>query len=545
MAAAAVVSMMPAPLNNNKRQPQQQSSRLPIATASGLLALLSEPDPTLVQHALSKLLLVVDTLWHEIAESLPDLETIAEGGQPNNNTAGVDNDDNNDADMADNNNNNTATAVVYDNSTRQKAAALASRVFFHLEEPRQALRLALESGSEYFNVLCPRVEDMAYVERLVNAAIGEYVKKRREEFDGGSSAVGKSEKEVEDDGEEEEELDMDKLQTVVHLMFERCYQDKHYGHALGVAFESMEKDKVEEILERLLLQSSSSSSSDDDDENNVVTTLKYALHSAQTLITSKNFRLEALSLVASTLEKLLEQKGDSSSKEKKFASSNSKEAACTLVLCRQLLGDADAVGKIITELIDTSSSSSSGEDNGSDDTALLGLQLCFDIVDSGDEAFVTKVAKCLPKAEEGGNDDDAAADTTTTTTGTSRSATTLAYFTNAHRVLTGGFTSELSLSFLYKNSNFDKLIMTNLKKALEERSMSRNSVLHNCAVTAHGYLTAGTTNDSFLRDNLDWMKKASNWYVVSLFHQHLTHSTQLVYLHPHFLLILNTCFIYF
>jgi len=365
---------------------------------------------------------------------------------------------------------------------------------------------------------------------LVNAAIGEYVKKRREEFDG--SAVGKSEKEEVDD-EEEEELDMDKLQTVVHLMFERCYQDKHYGHALGVAFESMEKDKVEEILERLLLQSGSDSSSDD--ENNVVTTLKYALQSAQTLITSKNFRLEALSLVASTLEKLLEQKGGSSIKEKKYASSNFKEAACTLVLCRQLLGDADAVGKIVTELIDTSSSSSSsGEDNGSDDTALLGLQLCFDIVDSGDEAFVTKVAKCLPKAEEGGND-DAAADTTTTT-GTSRSATTLAYFTNAHRVLTGGFTSELSLSFLYKNSNFDKLIMTNLKKALEERSMSRNSVLHNCAVTAHGYLTAGTTNDSFLRDNLDWMKKASNWYVFHYFINilHIPHNL-FTYIHTSYL----------
>ena len=111
---------------------------------------------------------------------------------------------------------------------------------------------------------------MAYVERLVNAAIGEYVKKRREEFDGGSASTGgaggvsKSEKEEVDD-DEEEELDMDKLQTVVHLMFERCYQDKHYGHALGVAFESMEKDKVEEILERLLLQSGSDSTSDDDD----------------------------------------------------------------------------------------------------------------------------------------------------------------------------------------------------------------------------------------------------------------------------------------
>ena len=46
----------------------------------GLLALLSEPDPSLVSHALTKLLSVVDALWHEVAEALPDLEAIAEGG---------------------------------------------------------------------------------------------------------------------------------------------------------------------------------------------------------------------------------------------------------------------------------------------------------------------------------------------------------------------------------------------------------------------------------------------------------------------------------
>eukprot|EP01082_Thalassiosira_pseudonana_P005760 g5664.t1 g5664 contig2:1007454-1009840(-) len=84
-------------------------------------------------------------------------------------------------------------------------------------------------------------------------------------------------------------------------------------------------------------------------------------------------------------------------------------------------------------------------------------------------------------------------------------------FTQAHKVLTEGFTSELALSFLYKNTNADPLIMSNLKKALEERGMGRNSMLHNCAVTAHGYLNVGTTCDGFLRDNLDWMKKASNW----------------------------------
>mmetsp|Transcript_6645 Transcript_6645/g.11182 ORF Transcript_6645/g.11182 Transcript_6645/m.11182 type:complete len:1130 (-) Transcript_6645:60-3449(-) len=464
----------------------QKRPRLPIATASGLLALLSEPDPTLVQHALTKLLSVVDTLWHEVAEALPDLEAIAEGGVVG---GGEEDEDNDDTSMAVDNSTGTVV-VVFDTLTRQKAAALASRVFFHLEEPRQALRLALESGNEYFNVLSPKVEDEAYVERLVNAAIGEYVKKRRGEFDGAVTVVsGGAVKEE----EEEEELDMDKLQSVVHLMFERCYQDGHYGHALGVAFESMEKDKVAEILDRLLTSSSSSTSGS---EEQVVSTLKYALQSAQTLITSKNFRVEALTLVASTLEQLvLSKNGD-------YSLSNTKEAACTLVLCRQILGEAEAVGKMITLLIDATAKAT---DEEGEDTALLGLQLCFDIVDSGDEAFVTKVAQCLPKqvVVEGSSGETDANDT--------RSDITWAYFSNAHRVLTGGFTSELSLSFLYKNSNFDKLIMTNLKKALEERGMSRNSVLHNCAVTAHGYLTAGTTNDSFLRDNLDWMKKASNW----------------------------------
>ena len=86
-----------------------------------------------------------------------------------------------------------------------------------------------------------------------------------------------------------------------------------------------------------------------------------------------------------------------------------------------------------------------------------------------------------------------------------------AHFANARRVLTGRFTSELSLSFLFKNSNANPMIMSNLKRALEERIMSHSLVLHNCTVTTHVYLNTGTMNDNFLRDNLDWMKKASNW----------------------------------
>jgi len=77
------------------------SSNDVVATASGFIALLQEQDPALKSHALMKLLECVDTLWHEVAESLPDLETISE-----------------DFDLP--------------LSMRQRAAAVASRVFFFI-----------------------------------------------------------------------------------------------------------------------------------------------------------------------------------------------------------------------------------------------------------------------------------------------------------------------------------------------------------------------------------------------------------------------------
>jgi 26S proteasome regulatory subunit N2 len=507
----------------------------PIATASGLLALLSESDPTLVKHALTRLLSVVDTLWHEVAESLPELEAIAEGSSIKGG------DDTTDMMMEDTSANENSKQ--YDIQTRQIAAALASRVFFHLEEPHQALRLALESGDIYFNVLTPPVGDVLYVERLVNTAIGEYVKRKQIDFmnseEESSSTTKKKGGKVDDvnnnnndNDDDDEPLDMTKLTKVVQLMFQRCYNNGSYVHALGVAFESCESSRVQEILHELL--NSSSSLLD------IVNILSHAMNIAQSLISSKIFRSKALSMIASSLDTIFTSSDLASSEGDK------RHAACALVLCYQLLNDALSVGKIITHLIDNSSSSSNDDSNGgsNDDSALLGLQLCFDIVDSGDQKFVATVASCLPTKEESTVMDTATAAATAnehgvevvneSTTATLllsppamadelgveveegggrivRSDATWKHFTNATRVLTGGFTSELSLSFLFKNSNADTLIMSNLKKSLEERSMSRNSVLHNCAVTTHGYMNAGTTNDDFLRDNLDWMKKASNW----------------------------------
>jgi len=392
------------------------SSSGPVATASGYIALLQEPDVTLRKHALTKLLECVDTLWHEVAESLPDLETIAE-----------------DLDLP--------------LEMRQTAAAVASRVFFHLEEPSQALRLALEAGEAHFDLQTKS----PYVERLITAALDAYVHERHKGIDESStSSSGAAAKE----GAEELGISMEQLQGMVYRLLETSCAGGKYEHALGIALEAQETSKLRDIL----LSSGPDAS-----------LLKYALQSSIKIVTSKTFRQEALKVIAECLDKILNE--------------TAKTAAVDLIIVYQLLGNADSVADVLAQLL-----------KAEEEDALLGFQLCFDLVDTGDQAFVTRVAKELKAKMPEGNE------------------TAKARWAQVDRVMIGGFSSELALSFLHKQSRADRLIMETVKKSLEERgSGGRSSILHNAAVVTHCYLHAGTTNDAFLRDYLDWMKKASNW----------------------------------
>jgi 26S proteasome regulatory subunit N2 len=410
--------------------------------------MLSEPSPQLVSAALSRLLAVVDTLWHEVSESLPELEALAE-----------------DAEL--------------ESLTRQTAAAVASRVFFHLEEPAQALRLALEAGERHFDIVNDK---SAYVETLIAAAVEAYIEQKGQATAAGDGGA---------DADSPSALDMDKLERVVDLMFQRCYVDGTFEHALGVAFEAREAVKASEVLKRAAQEGPEVRRR----------TLDYALDAAVTLVASKAFRVETLMIVADELsQEFHETRG----------TEGRKTAAVALCQAHQILGQAAPVSQLITSLLEAT-----------EEEALLGLQLCFDLIDSGDQGFINAVAEglALPKPTPA----DQAVTVTVDGDGDGlevvpsvlpeRSESIVQRFQNVQRILTDGFSSELALSFLHKNSDSDKLIMENLKKALEDRASGsgRNSILHNCAVATHAYLNAGTTNDSFLRDHLDWMRKASNW----------------------------------
>jgi hypothetical protein len=40
---------------------------------------------------------------------------------------------------------------------------------------------------------------------------------------------------------------------------------------------------------------------------------------------------------------------------------------------------------------------------------------------------------------------------------------------------------------------------------------SRSSVVYSSIIICHGFAQAGTTNDFFLRDHLEWLARATNW----------------------------------
>ena len=40
---------------------------------------------------------------------------------------------------------------------------------------------------------------------------------------------------------------------------------------------------------------------------------------------------------------------------------------------------------------------------------------------------------------------------------------------------------------------------------------SKSSIVYSSILICHGFMNSGTTNDFFLRDNLEWLSKATNW----------------------------------
>jgi len=168
------------------------SSTAVLSSASGILSLLDESDPSLQIHALNQLNTIVDKYWPEIATVIPKIEILYENESFNN---------------------------------RGLAAIVTSKVYYHLEELDEALKYALGAG-ELFDVN----NKSEYVQTLISKCIDEYIRLRVLQTETKRKPTTENEEENSDvKMKENEEIKIDtRLVNVVERMFERCFTDGLY-----------------------------------------------------------------------------------------------------------------------------------------------------------------------------------------------------------------------------------------------------------------------------------------------------------------------------
>eukprot|EP01110_Echinostelium_bisporum_P006929 TRINITY_DN27017_c0_g1_i1.p1 TRINITY_DN27017_c0_g1~~TRINITY_DN27017_c0_g1_i1.p1 ORF type:complete len:263 (+),score=28.68 TRINITY_DN27017_c0_g1_i1:55-843(+) len=211
-----------------------------LTSVGGYLALLDESSNELRYFALEKINELVDQFWAEIASDIQKIEQL------------------------------------YEDESFQKrelAALVASKVYYHLGENAEAMNFALGAG-KLFDV----TSKSEYVETLVSKFIDEYVKLRLEH----SESKEESSKKAEIDA---------RLERIVMGMFDRCYKEKSYNEALGIAIESRRLDKVEETLTK-----------SDDIHNMLVYCMSVCLY----IVKHKGFRQDVLNIIVRLFKTLAE-----------------------------------------------------------------------------------------------------------------------------------------------------------------------------------------------------------------------------------------------
>eukprot|EP00096_Caligus_rogercresseyi_P009928 TRINITY_DN3477_c0_g1_i4.p1 TRINITY_DN3477_c0_g1~~TRINITY_DN3477_c0_g1_i4.p1 ORF type:complete len:967 (+),score=385.28 TRINITY_DN3477_c0_g1_i4:94-2994(+) len=342
---------------------------------------------------------------------------------------------------------------------RPLAALIASKVYYHLGSYEDSLQYALGAGS-LFDVHSRSM----YVETTIAKIIDSYIQKR----DAGESVPPAQE-------------------GIVNRMFERCFEDGEVKQALGIAIEARRLD----VFQRAIKESN--------DENGM---LSYAFRVAMTLIQNRTYRATLLRVLIDLYRGL------------------EKPDYVQMCQCLIFLNDPHAVAGVLETL-----------SKGSSADVLMAYQIAFDMYESATQQFLNAVVQAVrgtstssssskvakeeesekkdtkeedeKKKEEEGEDakmeEEGGGEVDEETSRTDKLIS----------ILSGSKTIYLHLQFLIRNDHSDLLILKQTKDAV------RVSICHTATVIANGLMHCGTTHDSFLRDNLDWLSRATNWAKLS------------------------------
>ncbi|XP_076384985.1 regulatory particle non-ATPase 2 [Megachile rotundata] len=354
------------------------------------------------------------------------------------------------------------------------AALVASKVYYHLGSFEDSLTYALGAG-ELFDVNARN----EYVDTTIAKCIDFYTQQRVLEAEGklppGSKGIDP------------------RLEGIVNRMFQRCLDDNQYRQALGLALETRRMD----IFEAAIMQS-----------EDVSSMLSYAFQVVMSLIQNRGFRNTVLRCLVSLYRNL------------------GTPDYVNMCQCLIFLDDPLAVAELLDRL-----------SKGSQDCVLMAYQIAFDLYESATQQFLGRVLQALratapipgalivkpivkPAVKASTNENSESSKTAEPENSTpapeeksQRSVESL----NAEEreqqervdalssILGGEISIDLHLQFLIRSNHTDMLILKNTKDAI------RVSICHTATVIANAYMHSGTTSDQFLRDNLEWLARATNW----------------------------------
>lgn len=356
----------------------------------------------------------------------------------------------------------------FDQHQRQLAALLVSKVFYYLGELNDSLSYALGAGS-LFDVS----EDSDYVHTLLAKAIDEYASIKSKAAESNDEAANVD----------------PRLEAIVERMLDKCITDGKYQQAMGIAIECRRLDKLEEAITR---------------SDNVHGTLSYCINVSHSFVNRREYRREVLRLLVKVYQKL------------------PSPDYLSICQCLMFLDEPEGVVSILEKLLRSENK----------DDALLAFQIAFDLVENEHQAFLLNVRDHLPvpktqplqTVQPGSNDPPSAQNDSSTAEDVQMNEGTPASNVNvqdedpkeviyAERlnkikgILSGETSIQLTLQFLYSHNKSDLLILKTIKQSVE----MRNSVCHSATIYANAIMHAGTTVDTFLRENLDWLSRATNW----------------------------------
>lgn len=445
--------------------------RIVPSSAAPALSLLEESEPALQAHALRSLNSLSDAFWPEISGAVDKIQELSE-----------------DESFPD----------------RKLAAIVAAKVNFHLGSLDDALQYAL-SADEFFDVDA----ETEFANTLRARCIDEYIagKKRAAgestgieqqdvvslEGQAGSSATHSFQAE---------------LEAVVERVLNGCIEKGEIHQAIGVAIEARRLDKVEIAIV---------DGCKTDDVK--MKALEYCFQSAQNLISSRGYRAKVLKLIAEIHVKQFQP---------------DKRNFISIANCYAFIGNASGIAEILKTLVmDESVAGRSNEDY----FELMALQIAFDIVDNDAPFFASKILSMIPSPTEpmeqsepandnegsnpeessepaAGTDDasgpapmDTEESESTKTVVKPKTSNQNRKLMSLHRILRGEVTSELYLDFLCSKNKSDTYLLKKIKLALDARS----SVCHSALLFSNAIAHSGTAIDNFLRDNLDWLARATAW----------------------------------